>query len=137
MGTRPPARPPPSVNHHHANNSNNSNNNAPAIPLKALPRVPGDDINIWEESSSNHVMYPSYTPLLYLSLLQCLLLFTLTGERFDANNKLQAGTLNKLVERLTSETAPDLEFMKAFLMTYLLPYYTLIISYLYMVKKMK
>jgi len=53
------------------------------------------DINIWEEVNDS-------TTLLF----------------DEDKNTLRAGTLNKLVEKMTSQNAPDLEFMKAFLMTY-------------------
>eukprot|EP01098_Paradermamoeba_levis_P016727 TRINITY_DN9231_c0_g1_i1.p1 TRINITY_DN9231_c0_g1~~TRINITY_DN9231_c0_g1_i1.p1 ORF type:complete len:652 (-),score=199.83 TRINITY_DN9231_c0_g1_i1:128-2083(-) len=52
-----------------------------------------EDVNIWEEPEVNNIAY-------------------------DNNKDIKAASLNKLVERLTSEKNLDLNYVKTFLMTY-------------------
>lgn len=70
-----------------------------------VPVIRQDDqqlrINIWEEETNATIIYDK----------------TSASKGMPPN--IEAATLNKLVERLTSPTTHDLEYMKAFLMTYL------------------
>lgn len=105
-GIKTPSRPPKSKDKDQHSPQQQQQLHVPPVP---------EDPNIWEETGhSDHVMY---LISFYLDFYFYLVV-VFDGGRFDGD-KLQAGTLNKLVERLTSETTPDLNFMKAFLMTYL------------------
>eukprot|EP01088_Endostelium_zonatum_P011047 TRINITY_DN2483_c0_g1_i2.p1 TRINITY_DN2483_c0_g1~~TRINITY_DN2483_c0_g1_i2.p1 ORF type:complete len:697 (+),score=175.79 TRINITY_DN2483_c0_g1_i2:205-2295(+) len=113
--TNSPTSASPNTNTNNSNNSNNSNNNnsnhkdagevGKAIKKKqGKERCPGDDVNIWDEPQGT-----SYSKLPDPSA---------PDYKFQEDTPIIAGTINKLVEMLTSPTT-QMKFVKAVLMTYL------------------